>query len=147
MATSDVAQITEQLRARLADFHEAVRLAQRRALQRTLQQALRQLVWLNEIAHSTAQDAWHVKLTEMQEYLAGLPRAAASLQGEVLTLPSLAEQARKLWREGFGEAVADALSRLGEGPEDLEALGRALALFCEELARAVTASPAGGEDQ
>ena len=143
MTMPDPSGFFEQLQDRLGNFHHAVQVAHRGATQRIVQHTLRQLVWLSEITHRTTQDAWTVKLTALQDLLAGLGEAATSLQEDQLTPTALTEQARRFWQASFAEAVADILSRLGEGPEDLDALGRALTLFFEELNR-VTGQPGTG---
>lgn len=142
MQASDVVPILERMREQLVDFHEAVARAHERALTRTLEQASRQLRWLTALAHETVEDAWHGRLSALQELASGLP--AAALESGALTPAALAREALTYWQgTSFREAATDLLTRRASRPEDLQALAQALALFFEELAGAVESDDPG----
>ena len=139
MAQEPSSAQVEQAQEHLVDFHEAVKLAHQKASVRVLQDTARELAWLDEIAHSAAEDAWHAFLTAVREGLQG--QSDSYPDGDPWVPAALYEQARRYWHESFRDAVADLFSRVGQGPEDLQSLGRALGLFFEELARATEGLP------
>lgn len=145
------APLLETLREALTDFHEAVAQAHQQAIARTLAHTARQLHWLAILAHEVSEDAWNGRLARLQERLSA--GSTAPIESWPLSLPALAQEARGYWQgPSFPETAADLLTRRGGHPDDLPAPGQALALFFDELARAVRAAPspsdageAGGE--
>ena len=144
---NDLTETLDRVRRQLGAFHEVVEHAHRRAVVRTVEQTLRRLRYLGDLAHRTTQDSWNQALAALQDVAAGVPEAAASLEASSLTPAALAERARHRWQENLGEAVADVLGRLQEDPDELSALAQAVRTFFDELDRAAREHAAGGDDR